>query len=176
MIVKREFVLSTMNKIKPTKLIKGFTLIELLVVISIIGLLSAVVLASLGQAKDKAMSAKVVSEMKALQNAIEMYKVDNKGKVPADSSGMSGLQGPLVGGGYISKIPSVSNNIGFLEYKTSYAGKDIDELVYCGTKEVDNYIIIFWQNGRFPLSLPHYGSLENGISMFKFDESYCVSD
>lgn len=53
---------------------KGFTLIELLVVISIIGLLSSVVLASVQSAREKAMLAKTVSEMKSFQNAIELYR------------------------------------------------------------------------------------------------------
>ncbi|MBC7982067.1 prepilin-type N-terminal cleavage/methylation domain-containing protein [Candidatus Parcubacteria bacterium] len=53
---------------------KGFTLIELMVVISIISLLSSVVLASIKTAKEKADNAKIVSEMKSLQTALELYR------------------------------------------------------------------------------------------------------
>jgi len=52
---------------------KGFTLIELLVVIAIISILSSVVLASLGTARQKARDATRVSDLKNLQLALELY-------------------------------------------------------------------------------------------------------
>ena len=56
---------------------KGFTLIELMVVISIISLLSSVVLASIKAAREKALLAKAVGEMKSLVNAVELYRSAN---------------------------------------------------------------------------------------------------
>lgn len=64
---------------------KGFTLIELLVVVAIIGMLASVVVVSLNSARAKARDAKRISDMKAVQNAIEMYYSDN-GQYP-DLSG-----------------------------------------------------------------------------------------
>jgi len=52
---------------------KGFTLIELLVVISIIGLLSSVVLASLRSARDRGNNAAVKSNMNNLRTQAAMY-------------------------------------------------------------------------------------------------------
>lgn len=54
----------------------GFTLIELLVVISIIGLLSSVVLASLASARSKARDAKRRSDMAQYSRAAEMLYID----------------------------------------------------------------------------------------------------
>jgi type II secretion system protein G len=67
------------NKINNKK--RGFTLIELLVVISIIGMLSSVVLSSLNDARAKARDARRMSDIKQIQNALEMYRND-KGFYP----------------------------------------------------------------------------------------------
>ena len=67
------------NKIKNKE--GGFTLIELLVVISIIGLLSSVVLASLVTARQKAYISKVRTDLGEFVKALEIYK-SNYGHYP----------------------------------------------------------------------------------------------
>lgn len=59
----------------------GFTLIELLVVIAIISLLSSVVLASLGGAREQAQVAATMEEIRALKTNAMMYNIDT-GRYP----------------------------------------------------------------------------------------------
>lgn len=65
---------------------KGFTLIELLVVISIIGLLSSIVLASLNSARIKSRDARRMLDILTIKNALELYASDNSGNYPSDAT------------------------------------------------------------------------------------------
>lgn len=52
---------------------KGFTILELLIVVAIIGLLSAVVLASLNSSRSKGRDAKRIEEIRQVINALELH-------------------------------------------------------------------------------------------------------
>ncbi len=64
---------------------KGFTLIELLVVISIVGLLTSVILASLNSARGKSKDAAIIAEVMQLRNLMHLEY--------SDTGSYSGLQG-----------------------------------------------------------------------------------
>ena len=66
---------------------KGFTLIELLVVISIIGILAALILVSLADARRKARDAQRKSNLADVQLALELYADDNDGQYPGNNTG-----------------------------------------------------------------------------------------
>ncbi|WDE98866.1 DUF1559 domain-containing protein [Lentisphaera profundi] len=69
---------------------KKFSLIELLVVVAIIGILSSLLLPTLGKAREKAKSASCKSTMKQLGIAIIMYTGDNDNYMPFSNYGWNG--------------------------------------------------------------------------------------
>ncbi len=69
---------------------KGFTLIELLVVIAIIGILAAIVLASLSTARSKAEDAKVTGQLDEMRNAAEIYSTSHNGTYGAAIAACTG--------------------------------------------------------------------------------------
>lgn len=63
---------------------RAFTLIELLIVISVIGILSAIIIASLNNARARARDAKRMVDLKNIQTALEMYYMEH-GKYPSSN-------------------------------------------------------------------------------------------
>ncbi|WKZ24398.1 MAG: prepilin-type N-terminal cleavage/methylation domain-containing protein [Patescibacteria group bacterium] len=84
---------------------KAFTLIELLVVIAIIGVLSTLVIVSLGDSRAKARDSKRLNDLKAMANALELYYANNN-SYPQAANFSPGQ--PLEAGGivYMSKVPN----------------------------------------------------------------------
>ena len=62
----------------------GFTILELLVAIAIIGLLAAVVLVSVGSARENSRDARRMADLKQLQLAVELYIQQNQ-EIPCPS-------------------------------------------------------------------------------------------
>ncbi|WP_052607287.1 type II secretion system protein [Lentisphaera araneosa] len=65
---------------------KSFTLIELLVVVAIIGILSSLLLPSLGKAREKARIAVCTSNQKQITISTALFMDDNEGYFPASNS------------------------------------------------------------------------------------------
>ncbi len=65
---------------------KGFTLIEMLIVIAIIGILASMVLVGLGPVQRRGRDARRISDLKQVQNALELY-YNKCGFYPGSSSG-----------------------------------------------------------------------------------------
>ena len=162
-------------KILKPKLTAGFTLIEVIIVIIIISILSTIVFVSLNSYKQKAETARILSDMGALSKSFELYHID-KGIYPYDDNSLgnyanetdavSFLKGKLVDSKYIPVIPQFSNND---EY-SYYMGQDITTGFHCGDKEIKDYIFIFG-NENLDLDFPEV-SVKNSI----IPGSYCIGE
>ncbi|WP_347291429.1 type II secretion system major pseudopilin GspG [Kluyvera georgiana] len=69
---------------------RGFTLLEIMVVIVILGILASLVVPNLMGNKEKADRQKAVSDIVALESALDMYKLDNN-QYPTTEQGMAAL-------------------------------------------------------------------------------------
>ena len=92
---------------------RGFTLLEIMVVIVILGVLASLVVPNLMGNKEKADRQKVVSDLVALEGALDMYKLDNS-RYPTTEQGLQALvSAPSAEpharnypeGGYIRRLP-----------------------------------------------------------------------
>lgn len=96
-----------------SKYSKGFTLIELLVVIAIIGILAALVLVALGNARDKANDARVKSNLGQLRTLAEVYYDSNS----ATYTGLDTCFG----------TPSAANCVGGIEGSVTSLRSDLSD-------------------------------------------------
>jgi len=93
---------------------QGFTLLEIMVVLVILGLLVALVAPNVLQNQDKAMVEKAKADVALLEQALDMYKLDNF-QYPTTDQGLEALvtkpeTGPQPkrynSNGYIKRLPS----------------------------------------------------------------------
>jgi len=128
---------------------EGFTLIELLVVIAVIGILAAVVLASLSDARAKARDAKRIADLKQVQTALELYRNDNS-DYPSDTADTLGqwnskLETWLVTPGYLPQVPPPVT--GTYRYYSDYVSS-----ATCGGLNFNAYEYVILFNMEKPIS------------------------
>ncbi|MBM3255919.1 MAG: type II secretion system protein [Candidatus Moranbacteria bacterium] len=105
-----------MSKSKAKNKNRGFTLIEMIVVIGVIGLLTTMILVSVGRIRKNSIDTRRKSNIENVRGAITMYYAA-KSAWPSISSGWSGLITDLSDGGYISdNIPADEDGDGVNDY------------------------------------------------------------
>ncbi|MEX0917990.1 MAG: prepilin-type N-terminal cleavage/methylation domain-containing protein [Candidatus Paceibacterota bacterium] len=90
----------------------GFTILELLVVVAIIGLISAIVLVALDDARSEGRDAQRATQTQEFMKALELYYTDN-GTYPSDGTSgtyqapvpLSAIESALIASGFINRIP-----------------------------------------------------------------------
>lgn len=69
---------------------QGFSLIEIMVVVVIMGILAALIVPNIMNRPDQARSVKAKQDILAIENALELYRLDN-GFYPSDEQGLEAL-------------------------------------------------------------------------------------
>ncbi|MAT50971.1 MAG: type II secretion system protein GspG [Porticoccaceae bacterium] len=73
-----------------TRQSRGFTLIEIMVVLVILGLLAVIIVPSVMDRPDEARRIKVQQDIRALESALKLYRLDNY-RYPGQSEGLAVL-------------------------------------------------------------------------------------
>jgi general secretion pathway protein G len=93
---------------------RGFTLIEVMVVVVILGILAAIVVPRIMDRPDEARITKVRNDIRALESALNLYRLDNF-RYPTTDQGLRALVEAPSGqqearnwrtGGYIDRLPN----------------------------------------------------------------------
>lgn len=130
----------------------GFTLIELLVIISIIGILSALSIIFLNNARVKSRDAKRISDIRQIQSALELYASVEKGYPVASNLALgsitalvlsqnNGFAGTVGGNIYMGEVPSNPLPGGAEYIYSSYTSSSA--ITLCNTAPCPWYIITF---------------------------------
>jgi general secretion pathway protein G len=94
----------------PAARMQGFTLIEIMVVVVILGILAALIAPNVINRIDDAQSAKVRQDIRAIESALKLYRLDNF-RYPTSDQGLQALVTPPSdsrkgsAGSYLDRVP-----------------------------------------------------------------------
>lgn len=78
-----------MRRALPSSHAQGFTLIELLIVVIIVAIMAAIVVPQFSESSGEAKEAALDANLSAVRSAVELYKIQHKGKYPGAASSTS---------------------------------------------------------------------------------------
>jgi general secretion pathway protein G len=115
----------------------GFTLIEIMVVVVILAVLGALVVPKILENVDKARVTRAASDIRAIQTALDLYRLDNF-KYPTTEQGLQALvtqpTDPSItnyrSGGYLASLPKDPWNNPYQYVSPGAGGRDYDITSY----------------------------------------------
>jgi general secretion pathway protein G len=115
----------------------GFTLIEIMVVVVILAVLGALVVPKILENVDKARVTRAASDIRAIQTALDLYRLDNF-KYPTTEQGLQALvtqpTDPSItnyrSGGYLPSLPKDPWNNPYQYVSPGANGRDYDIISY----------------------------------------------
>jgi general secretion pathway protein G len=116
---------------------RGFTLIEIMVVVVILAVLGALVVPKILENVDKARVTRAASDIRAIQTALDLYRLDNF-KYPTTEQGLQALvtqpTDPTItnyrAGGYLPSLPKDPWNNLYQYTSPGANGRDYDIISY----------------------------------------------
>ena len=116
---------------------RGFTLIEIMVVVVILAVLGALVVPKILENVDKARVTRAASDIRAIQTALDLYRMDNF-KYPTTEQGLQALvtqpSDPTItnyrSGGYLPSLPKDPWNNPYQYVSPGAGGRDYDIISY----------------------------------------------
>ena len=116
--------IATRRRRTAAKLRRGFTLVEMLVVVAIISLLAAIVIPNYLHSREVSAVATSKGDLKQVSTALELYRNDNNGNLPANGTVNSALfsKGVNPSSDYLQATPSSPGGGGAYTYATDGAG------------------------------------------------------
>ena len=116
---------------------RGFTLIEIMVVVVILAVLGALVVPKILENVDKARVTRAASDIRAIQTALDLYRLDNF-KYPTTEQGLQALvsqpSDPTItnyrSGGYLPSLPKDPWNNPYQYVSPGANGRDYDIISY----------------------------------------------